>query len=127
MLLPRLPRDEVDLDHAVPFAAGGETSLDNAVPACRRHHNLRTHHHWQTGVDTSTGEITWTSPGLRTGTSRPPDWSPLDPLPPDQRSPWPVLPFESDGGCAGSDPPGPVEPRHHHPPLGPIDWDDPPF
>jgi hypothetical protein len=39
-----------DLDHAMPWPAG-ETSPSNLGPACRRHHNLKTHGGWRIEVE----------------------------------------------------------------------------
>lgn len=32
-----------DLDHVVPFSAGGKTTTSNLAPLCRTHHRLKTH------------------------------------------------------------------------------------
>ncbi len=39
-------RDRLEIDHVVPFAEGGPTSLDNLARLCRGHHSLKTHHSW---------------------------------------------------------------------------------
>ncbi|RLV48874.1 HNH endonuclease [Nocardioides mangrovicus] len=68
-LFPGCTRDSrhADLDHRVPYVptdAGGppgQTSLDNLGPLCRRHHRLKTHHHWH-WQRTNDHTITWTTP-----------------------------------------------------------------
>ncbi|TQK70702.1 MULTISPECIES: HNH endonuclease signature motif containing protein [unclassified Nocardioides] len=37
----------MDLDHAVPYAEGGATSIDNLGPLTRTHHRIKTHAGWQ--------------------------------------------------------------------------------
>ncbi|MFE6648167.1 HNH endonuclease [Nocardioides sp. NPDC057772] len=39
--------ERCDLDHRVPYAAGGETSSHNLTPLCRQHHRMKTHHGWR--------------------------------------------------------------------------------
>jgi hypothetical protein len=39
-------RKGLEIDHLVPFAAGGPSTLDNLVRACHFHHYLKTHHGW---------------------------------------------------------------------------------
>jgi hypothetical protein len=72
-----------DLDHLQPYhphrAHGGPTSAANLGALCRAHHQLKTHHGWQT---TRTPDNTdhWTSPhGLHHPAPRPP----ADPRHPD--------------------------------------------
>jgi len=36
-------RDHLEIDHIVPLAEGGPTSLDNLARLCRWHHGLKTH------------------------------------------------------------------------------------
>jgi hypothetical protein len=40
-------RRDLEIDHIIPFAAGGETKLNNLVRLCRWHHAEKTHHGWQ--------------------------------------------------------------------------------
>jgi len=54
-------RDRLELDHVVPFAEGGPTTLDNLARACRFHHYLKTHHGWVLGG--RPGAWTWDPPG----------------------------------------------------------------
>ncbi len=37
----------MDLDHAVPHAEGGATSIDNLAPLTRTHHRIKTHAGWE--------------------------------------------------------------------------------
>ena len=74
-----------DTDHRQPHAHGGETSLANAVPTCRRHHRLKTHWGWTNTVDHHTGLITWTSPTGHTSSTHAHTWTPEPALPQQQR------------------------------------------
>ena len=57
----RQPAHLADLDHVVPWDAGGTTSPDNLGALCRRHHNLKTHSDWQL-LNHEDGACTWISP-----------------------------------------------------------------
>ena len=50
-----------DIDHAIPWDEGGETSPENLGVLCRRHHRLKTHGGWKI-VSNPDGSCTWTSP-----------------------------------------------------------------
>ena len=50
-----------DIDHAVPWDEGGETSPANLGALCRRHHRLKTHGGWKI-ISNADGSCTWTSP-----------------------------------------------------------------
>lgn len=50
-----------DIDHAIPWNDGGETSPANLGALCRRHHRLKTHGGWKI-VSHADGSCTWTSP-----------------------------------------------------------------
>jgi hypothetical protein len=39
-------RKGLEIDHLLPFAEGGPSTLDNLVRACHFHHYLKTHHGW---------------------------------------------------------------------------------
>jgi hypothetical protein len=54
-----MPADRCDLDHNQPFDKGGPTSTGNLAPLCRRHHNAKTHGHWN--LTRHGDDITWTS------------------------------------------------------------------
>ncbi len=52
--------DRLEIDHLVPFAAGGPSTLENLARACRFHHYLKTHHGWILGG--GPGAWTWEPP-----------------------------------------------------------------
>ncbi|WP_148611347.1 HNH endonuclease signature motif containing protein [Nocardioides rubriscoriae] len=84
-VFPGCNRRRVDLDHIVPFSAGGPTSAHNLAMLCRRHHRAKTHSRWRY-VMLRPGLYHWTSP---TGATylvdrRPP---PLRPPRPPRRRP----------------------------------------
>ena len=56
----RRPGSQCDLDHVVPFPAGG-TCADNLAPLCRYHHRLKTHANWRVQA-LGGGHLRWTSP-----------------------------------------------------------------
>jgi hypothetical protein len=51
-------RTALEIDHIVPFAAGGATSLENLARLCRYHHAQKTHRGWRLGG--RPGAWTWT-------------------------------------------------------------------
>jgi hypothetical protein len=53
-------RKGLEIDHLVPFAEGGPTSLANLARACHFHHYLKTHHGWVLGG--GPGAWTWDPP-----------------------------------------------------------------
>jgi hypothetical protein len=50
-----------DIDHAVPYEDGGNTSASNCHALCRRHHRLKTFGGWAVESHAN-GAVTWTSP-----------------------------------------------------------------
>ncbi|WP_148612748.1 HNH endonuclease signature motif containing protein [Nocardioides rubriscoriae] len=60
-VFPGCTRRRVDLDHIVPFSAGGPTSAHNLAMLCRRHHRAKTHSRWRY-VMLRPGLHHWTSP-----------------------------------------------------------------
>ena len=62
-----------ELDHALAWSQGGETSAGNLRPLSKHHHVVKTHHGWAYVVNAD-GSVTWTSPAGHTYTV------PLDPL-----------------------------------------------
>ena len=40
-------RRDLEIDHLLPIADGGTTSLENLVRLCRWHHAQKTHHGWR--------------------------------------------------------------------------------
>ncbi|WP_282852107.1 HNH endonuclease signature motif containing protein [Gulosibacter sediminis] len=57
----RRPAHRSDLDHTVPWAAGGATSVDNQAHLCRRHHTQKHQHPWRVRHHGG-GVLEWTSP-----------------------------------------------------------------
>ncbi|GAB3167420.1 hypothetical protein GCM10027059_28270 [Myceligenerans halotolerans] len=63
-------RSATDLDHIQPFdkdhryrpGEPGQTRATNLHLLCRKHHNLKTHAHWQVTRDPDTGITRWTAP-----------------------------------------------------------------
>ena len=57
----RQPARICDIDHAIPWEEGGQTSKENLGLLCRRHHRMKTHGGWKllSGAD---GSCEWTSP-----------------------------------------------------------------
>ncbi|MDO9458107.1 HNH endonuclease signature motif containing protein [Nocardioides sp.] len=60
-VFPGCHRRHVDLDHIIPFDAGGPTSVENLAMLCRRHHRAKTHGTWRYRV-VEPGLYEWTSP-----------------------------------------------------------------
>ncbi|TDD70195.1 HNH endonuclease [Jiangella aurantiaca] len=55
------PAIACDLDHIVPFAAGGTTNPDDLQALCATHHKIKHHGHWRVERHPD-GTTTWTSP-----------------------------------------------------------------
>jgi hypothetical protein len=53
-------RRDLEIDHIIPFAAGGETKLDNLARLCRWHHAEKTHHGWR--LQGHPGNWNWVRP-----------------------------------------------------------------
>jgi hypothetical protein len=53
-------RERLEIDHVVPFAKGGPTTLENLARICHRHHALKTHLGWVLGG--RPGAWTWDPP-----------------------------------------------------------------
>ena len=43
-------RDGLEIDHRIPFAEGGATTMDNLPRLCRWHHYLKSHKGYNWGV-----------------------------------------------------------------------------
>ena len=50
-----------DIDHAIPWEDGGETSAENLGLLCRRHHRMKTHDGWKLQSNPD-GSCNWVSP-----------------------------------------------------------------
>ena len=66
------PVGRVDLDHVIPYGAGGPTDCDNLCCLCRRHHRLKTHAAGWRFVLLPNGVLRVTTPSGVTRTTRPP-------------------------------------------------------
>lgn len=67
----RVPAHRCDLDHTVPFGAGGPTSAGNLKAACRTHHRIKQMPGWRV-AQAEDGTVTWTTPSGHAYTSTPP-------------------------------------------------------
>jgi hypothetical protein len=59
-----------DIDHSVPYEAGGRTCSCNGGPKCRRHHRLKQDRRWRADQPTP-GTFRWTAPSGRTYVTEP--------------------------------------------------------
>ena len=57
----RQPARVCDIDHAIPWEEGGETSKENLGLLCRRHHRMKTHGGWKL-ISFADGSCEWISP-----------------------------------------------------------------
>jgi len=53
-------RESLEIDHLVPFAEGGATSVDNLARLCRYHHAMKTHRGWR--LEGRPGAWRWSRP-----------------------------------------------------------------
>jgi hypothetical protein len=98
------PADICDLDHTIPYRAGGLTHASNLKCLCRTHHLLKTFWTGSSGWrdrQLSDGTVVWTSPTGHTYTTRPGSrllfpslCLPTNELP---SAPWPNLPAGDRG------------------------------
>src|SRR5690242_7435512 len=66
----RRPAAQCDVDHNIPYEAGGRTCLCDTGPKCRHDHRLKQHPKWK--VDQlPDGTFRWTTPSGRTYTTEP--------------------------------------------------------
>jgi hypothetical protein len=56
----RMPATDSDLDHRIPWAEGGHTSVDQLVPLCRHDHTIRHRSGWK-HQPLPDGDHQWTS------------------------------------------------------------------
>jgi hypothetical protein len=66
------PGYRCDIEHCVPHEQGGPTCPGNNGPACRRHHNCKTHGPWCYTIN-GDGTFTWTNDTGHSYTVRPPE------------------------------------------------------
>jgi hypothetical protein len=70
-------RQHLEIDHVVPFATGGPTSLDNLARLCRWHHHLKTYAGYR--LEGGPGHWRWLAPdGSPPGPAPPPAVDPRD-------------------------------------------------
>lgn len=53
-------REDLEIDHVVPYAEGGQTKLDNLARLCGFHHGLKTHRGWR--LSGGPGRWRWVKP-----------------------------------------------------------------
>lgn len=58
----RRPAPACEVDHATPWASGGETSARTLIALCAKHHHLKDQPGWAYDVDGTTGGLTVTTP-----------------------------------------------------------------
>ncbi|ACV05143.1 HNH endonuclease signature motif containing protein [Kytococcus sedentarius] len=68
------PADQCELDHVVPFEAGGATTPDNLQCLSRRGHARKTRRHWE-AVMAPDGSVEWTSLLGQRQTTHPHDYT----------------------------------------------------
>ena len=51
-----------DLDHTVAYAAGGQTTVENLAPRCRKHHTMKHQTRWKVEQPSGAPRAIWTSP-----------------------------------------------------------------
>lgn len=68
------PADQCELDHVVPFEAGGATTPDNLQCLSRRGHARKTRRHWES-VMAPDGSVEWTSLLGQRQTTHPHDYT----------------------------------------------------
>ena len=66
----RRPAAQCDLEHNIPYEAGGRTCLCNTGPKCRHDHRLKQHPRW-TVDQLPDGTFRWTTPSGRTYITEP--------------------------------------------------------
>jgi HNH endonuclease len=71
---------DAELDHTIPWAAGGETTAANLHALCLHHHLLKGHAGWRITTHPD-GRLTWTTPTGHRHTTAPHDYGPEPPPP----------------------------------------------
>jgi hypothetical protein len=75
------PAERCEVDHVVPYDAGGPTDLWDLGPLCKFHHQMKTGGYWHIIASHRDGTCRWRSPLGRIYEHTPPDLTP--PRPPD--------------------------------------------
>jgi hypothetical protein len=75
------PAERCEVDHVVPYDAGGPTDLWDLGPLCKHHHQMKTSGYWHIITSHRNGTCRWRSPLGRIYDHTPPDLTP--PRPPD--------------------------------------------
>jgi len=113
-----------EIDHAIPWSEGGETSPGNLGALCTRHHRMKTHAGWSIQDADASGACRWKSPHGHVYEHEPPP--PLDPpiarrpsSPSSEKSPATasVLPTESNPPTQSNLPTESVLPTQSNPPT----------
>jgi hypothetical protein len=76
------PAERCDIDHVVPYDAGGPTDLWDLGPLCKHHHQMKTGGYWHIITSHRNGTCRWRSPLGRIYDHTPPDLVPPKPVPP---------------------------------------------
>jgi hypothetical protein len=86
------PAERCEIDHAVPYDAGGPTDLWDLGPLCKHHHQMKTGGYWHIITSHRDGTCRWRSPLGRIYEHTPPDLVPPRPgrpsQPPDDEPPF---------------------------------------
>jgi hypothetical protein len=81
------PAERCEVDHVVPYDAGGPTDLWDLGPLCKHHHQMKTGGYWHIIESHRNGTCRWRSPLGRIYAHTPPDLVPARPRrPPDDPS-----------------------------------------
>jgi hypothetical protein len=78
------PAERCEIDHAVPYDAGGPTDLWDLGPLCKHHHQMKTGGYWHIITSHRDGTCRWRSPLGRIYEHTPPDLVPPRPPRPSQ-------------------------------------------
>jgi hypothetical protein len=73
------PAERCEIDHAVPYDAGGPTDLWDLGPLCKHHHQMKTGGYWHIITSHRNGTCRWRSPLGRIYEHTPPDLTPSRP------------------------------------------------
>jgi hypothetical protein len=82
------PAERCEIDHAVPYDAGGPTDLWDLGPLCKHHHQMKTGGYWHIITSHRNGTCRWRSPLGRIYDHTPPDLTPPRPPAGDDEPPF---------------------------------------